>query len=213
MSRGVPGGTEIRWRTALRTSRGITDPDRVRTGWSDASPSSISSRNPSAILGGSARRHRTFRTPWIVRGRVAGSECRVYTASNSPSGSGNRYRIGPDPAGTSFSSPSSNTTAGAVNSSRIVSAEYGMPNSWSPSSIAPSRMSIESISSNLGSVSLAMMLDRPGQHPTPATAGTPAARNRSSSSSWRRVMWYRPPRSPYGQRACSAASMISRFRR
>ena len=51
----------------------------------------------------------------------------VFIASYVPMGSGNVQSMTPDPAGTSLSTPFSDTIAGRVNSSRIVSAEYGTP--------------------------------------------------------------------------------------
>ncbi|MGQ0669262.1 MAG: hypothetical protein ACT4PO_06280 [Actinomycetota bacterium] len=45
----------------------------------------------------------------------------MYIAGSTPSGSGNSHGTTPEPAGTSLISPSSNTIAGIVNSSRIVS--------------------------------------------------------------------------------------------
>ena len=83
----------------------------------EARPISTRNANPSWIGRGSASRHRTSRTPGIVRGSVAGSEWSVYIAGCVPTGSGNSQSTTPEPAGTSSASPSSNTIAGSVNSS------------------------------------------------------------------------------------------------
>src|SRR5262249_9021147 len=154
------------------TSRGTTGPEDVGTGSRDARPSSMNSRNPPITSAGSANRHRTSRTPGIVDGSVASSECNVYTASMRPTGSGNSYSTAPLPAGTSRSSPSSNPIAGMSSSSRIVSAEYGTANPASPGSTEPSTMSMDATASSREAASLAMTFDRPGHAPTPTTAGT-----------------------------------------
>ena len=198
-SDGSPSAAESRFRTAASVSRGTTGPLEVITGSRDASPARTRKTNPSWTGLGSASRHRTSRTPGIVRGNVAGSECSVYIAGCVPIGSGNAQSITPDPASTSRSSPSSNTTAGRVNSSRMVSAEYGTPNAPPPSdrSTAPSTRSIDRTepSSSRSAPRRARTFVMPGAEPIPITADRPASRNRGSSSHCLRVTWYRPPRS------------------
>src|SRR3989337_679242 len=73
---GSPAGTGSRFRTAVSTSRGATSPDSVHTGSLLASPTPTRSAKPSCTALGSARRHRTSRTPGIVLGSVGGSECK-----------------------------------------------------------------------------------------------------------------------------------------
>src|SRR5919198_956956 len=162
-----------RSRRAVRTSRGTASPLGVSTGSRPASPSDTRKAKPSWVALGSASRHRTSRTPGIVWGRVAGSECSVYIADCTPTGSGKSHSITPEPAGTSPSSPSSKTMAGRVNSSSTVSAEYGTANDpLSPAGAGGG-----------------------GPPPGGGRGTTPASRNRPSSSSCRRVVWNRPPRS------------------
>jgi len=121
----------------------------------------------------------------------------VYIAGWRPTGSGKSHSATPDPAGTSFSSPSSNTMAGRVNSSITVSAEYGTPNPppASARSTAPSTMSIDVTRSSASAPSFASTFVSPGADPIPSTAETPASRNRPSSSSCSFVVWKSPPRS------------------
>ena len=65
--------------------------------------------------------------------------------------------------------------------------EYGTPNP--PGSIEPLTRSMRSAVSRRSAPTRASRFVTPGAMPIPTSAGTPADRKRSSSSSWRSVVW------------------------